>query len=59
MVLEVSKLTYGLEKSFFQTALENQLVITKKNNEPNQKLTEIVFGAGVSSIKMRRWFQNP
>ena len=40
--------------------MENQRVITKKNNaEPNQKLTEIVVGAGVSSIKMRRWFQNP
>ena len=30
-----------------------------KSNEFNQKLTEIVVGTGVSSIKMRRWFQNP
>ena len=40
--LEVSKLTYRLEISLFQRANENQLVIAKKNNEPNQKLTEIV-----------------
>ena len=48
--MEVSKLTYRLEKSSFQTAKENQLVITKKNDKPNQKLTEIVVGAGVSSM---------
>ena len=44
-VLEVSKLTYRLEKSLFQ--MENQLVISEKNNEPNQKLTEIVVGEWV------------
>ena len=31
-----------LEKSLFQTAQENQLVVTKKYNKHNQKLTEIV-----------------
>ena len=44
-VLEVSKLTYKLEKSFFlKQQRENQLFITKKINELNQKLTEIVIG---------------
>ena len=31
----------------FKQQRENQLVITKKNNEPNQNLTEIVFGEWV------------
>ena len=44
-VLEVSKLTYKLEKSFFlKQQRENQLFMTKKINELNQKLTEIVVG---------------
>ena len=36
----------GLRNHWFKQQKENQLVITKKNNEPNQKLTEIVVGAG-------------
>ena len=37
---------------------EDQLFITEKNNEWNQKLSgRVVWWA--SSIKMRRWFQNP
>ena len=38
------KTYFGKEKSFFQTAKENQLVMTKKNNEHNQKLAKIVVG---------------
>ena len=37
----MSRLTYRLKKS---QQKENQLVITENNNEPNQKLTEIVDG---------------
>ena len=42
-VLEVSKRTCRLEKLLFQTAKgKSSLVVTKKNNEPNQILTEVV-----------------
>ena len=34
----------GLRNYCFKQQNENQLVITEKNNEPNQKLTEIVVG---------------
>ena len=37
----MSRLTYRLKKS---QQKENQLVITENNNEPKQKLTEIVDG---------------
>ena len=40
-VLEVSKRTCRLNYCFKQRK-ENPLVITKKNNEPNQILTEVV-----------------
>ena len=34
----------GLINHCFKQQKENHLVITKKNNKPNQKLTEIVVG---------------
>ena len=34
----------GLRNHCFKQQKENQVVITKKNSEPNQKLTEIVVG---------------
>ena len=37
----------GLRNYCFKQQKENQLVITEKNNEPNQKLTEIVVGEWV------------
>ena len=36
----------GLRNRCFKQQKENRLVITKKNNEPNQKLTEIVVYQG-------------
>ena len=37
----------GLRNHCFKQQKENQLVITKKNNGPNQKLTEIVVYRGI------------
>ena len=34
----------GLRNHCFKQKKENQPVITKKNNDPNQNLTEIVVG---------------
>ena len=46
-VLEVSKLIYRLQNLLFQTAKGKSVRLTKKNNEPNMNLTEIVVGEWV------------
>ena len=38
---------WGLRNYCFKQQNENPLVITEKNNEPNQKLTEMVVGEWV------------
>ena len=64
-VLEVQNLLVGLINNCFKQQKENQLVITKKNNEPDQKLTEIVVGKivwpqsfySLSMKYIRKWYQ--
>ena len=43
-VFEVSKLTYRIEKSLFQTAKGKSARHPKKHNEHNQKLIKIAVG---------------
>ena len=51
-------ITYRLEKSLLQTAKRRSALRRRENNERNQKLIERVDW-WASSIKMRRWSQNP
>ena len=64
-VAEKFKILVGLINHCFKQQKENQLVITKKNNEPDQKLTEIVVGKivwpqsfySLSMKYIRKWYQ--
>ena len=51
-------LLIGLRNHSYVQQKEDQLFVTEKNNERNQKLSGGV-GWWASSIKMRRWSQNP
>ena len=37
----------GLRNHCFEQQKENKLIVTEKNNKPNQKLTEIVVAGSV------------
>ena len=51
-------LLIGLRNHCYVQQKEDQLFVTEKNNERNQKLSGRL-GWLASSIKMRRWSENP